>query len=269
MAGEEKAETKKRKEDKQRYALTLGEQSLLHIGGKVTGKGLAEEGFTPRELFEIYKKFPTAEFTLLSSTLPKEERKGNEAAFLLIKGGIDVLMGAGYADKMKQEQSKVEYDRFYWENRFKKMLNKRARYNTVFGEKHIDHNKDYSQSTVIAWDEVPLFKALRQKLPEVFGEKARNLNAEGSFYFEEKSKIGFHGDSERKIVICCSLGAPATLRFIWRAPGSSDVYKGPFDFTISTGDLYCMSSKCSGWDWMKRSSHRLVHAAGAGKYLKC
>src|SRR5579883_1163763 len=84
----------------QRYAITLGEQSILHIGGKVTGKGLAEEGFTVSELFGLMKKFPTSEFTLLSAALPKEHRKGNSASILIIRGGINVIMGdEKYADK--------------------------------------------------------------------------------------------------------------------------------------------------------------------------
>lgn len=266
---DEKEKRSTKKTEYQRYALTLGEQSLLHIGGVVTGNGLSEEGFTVKELFEISKKFPTSQLTLLSAALPPEHRKGNSAGLLLIRGGIDIIMGEkGYADKMLEEQNKMQYDLKFWSSRFKKTLNNKARYKAVFGEKHIDHDEEYKQPNVIGWDEVPLFKKLRAKLPEVFGEKAKDLNAEGNFYYEEKSYIGYHGDTERKIVICCSLGAPATLRFVWREPGSNKDYKGPFSFTVSHSDLYVMSQKCSGYDYKKSSLYRLVHAAGSEKYFE-
>lgn len=109
---------------------------------------------------------------------------------------------------------------------------------------------------------------LRARLPSVLGDKASGLNAEGNKYHHDGAGIGFHGDSERKIVIAVCLGRTATLRYYWRAPASSEVHKGPFDFRVEHGDIYIMSEKASGYDWKCRSRFRLVHAAGADKYLK-
>ena len=77
---------------------------------------------------------------------------------------------------------------------------------------------------------------LRNKLSSILGNKANNLNAEGNFYFEENSGIGFHGDAERKIVICLSLGDSSVLRYCWRMPGTSDHYGENIDVKVNNGD---------------------------------
>jgi alkylated DNA repair dioxygenase AlkB len=252
-----------------RYALTLGEQSEIHVGCPIYGNGLAKSGFSVKELQDIAQKFGNnAIIKVLSDLLPEDKRLDNEACVLHIKNGINKLMDdESYANKMLAEQQSIEYDKFYFDNRQKKKLNKIARHNTVFGDKHINHSEDYSQSTVIGYDEVPYFKKLRAKLPQIFRNKAKGLNAEGNYYYSEKSGIGFHGDSERKIVICCSLGTSTTLRFYWREPNSSDVFSTFADFKIEHGDIYVMSEKASGYDWKMRSKYRLVHGAGAAPYI--
>ena len=38
--------------------------------------------------------------------------------------------------------------------------------------------------------------------------------------------------------------------------------------SLEHGDMYIMSEKASGYDYMKRSVYTLRHAAGCEKYLK-
>jgi hypothetical protein len=253
-----------------RYALTLGEQSEIHVGCEIHGDGLANEGFSVQELVEIKAHFQDqAELVMLSDALPEGVRGQNEAAVLHIKGGVNLLMGSvTYADEMLAEQMSVKYDEFYWDRRRQRKLNKVARHNAVFGEQHIEASEDYRQSTVIGYDEVPLFQRIRSVLPEVFGEKARDLNSEGNHYYDRKSGIGYHGDSERKRVICCSLGTPTSLYFYWRGPGSSDACSQKFEFKLVHSDIYIMSEKATGYDWRMRSRYRLVHGAGASAYVE-
>lgn len=253
-----------------RYALTLGEQSEIHVGCEIHGEGLADEGFSVEELMEMKEHFQDqAELVILSDALPEDVRGQNKAAVLHIKDGVNLLMGsASYADEMLEEQMSVKYDEFYWDRRRQRMLNKIARHNAVFGERHIEASEDYRQSTVIGYDEVPKFQRVRDMLPEVFGEKARNLNSEGNHYYDPKSGIGYHGDCERKRVICCSLGTPTSLYFYWRGPGSSEACSQKFEFKLAHGDMYVMSEKATGFDWRMRSRYRLVHGAGARGYVE-
>jgi len=252
-----------------RYALTLGEQSEIHEGCPISGDGLAEKGFSGDELKKIKTKLNTTVLKTLHTILPKKVQNDNKAYVLHIKNGINQIMNDDkYADKMLAEQKKVKYDKYYFDTRWQKTLHMRARYNVIFGNKKIKPSKDYSQSSIIAYNDVPYFKAFRNKLPDFFGDKSTNLNAEGNYYYEEKSGIGFHGDAERKIVICASLGTETTLRYYWRAPGSSEPYLDKhFDLKIKHGDIYIMSEKASGYDWKSRSKYRLVHAAGNEKYI--
>ena len=231
---------------------------------------MADEGYTVQELMEMKEHFQDqADLVMLSDALPEDMRGQNGAAVLHIKGGINLLMGsATYADEMLLEQMSVQYDKFYWDRRRVKMLKKIARHNAVFGERHIEASEDYRQSTVIGYDEVPLFQKVRDVLPEVFGEKARGLQSEGNHYYDRKSGIGFHGDSERKRVICCSLGTPTSLYFYWRGRGSSEAVSQKFDFKLVHGDMYIMSEKATGFDWRMRSRYRLVHGAGASAYVE-
>ena len=112
-----------------------------------------------------------------------------------------------------------------------------------------------------------LLSMVRERIGEVFGPKAHKLLAEGNRYYDEKSGIGFHGDSERRVVICLSLGRESTLRYFWRKPGESVNKYGPTDIKVRHGDIYIMSGKATGNDWRKSSRYRLVHAAGSVKYI--
>ena len=114
---------------------------------------------------------------------------------------------------------------------------------------------------------LPHLSALRAELPSLLGPKAAGLNAEGNHYYEAESGIGFHGDAERKVVVCLSLGAPSVLRYHWRLPGSSAHELQAIDVALGHGDMYVMSEKATGYDWLSRSKVRVVHGAGAAKYI--
>ncbi|CAK9033689.1 unnamed protein product [Durusdinium trenchii] len=120
---------------------------------------------------------------------------------------------------------------------------------------------------VQAFESLPHLSAFRAALTERLGAKAEGLCAEGNHYFDASTGIGFHGDSERKLLVCTvSLGCSSTLRYCWRMPGSSE--NGPsVDIEVHHGDVYVMSEKATGFDWRRTSKVRVVHAAGSAKYI--
>ena len=281
-----------------RYAITFGEQAILHVGGEEMGDGRRETGYSVTELQDIAVRInaapataeavapeaaagggsdpagtvgkPRAEVVMLHRVLPESLRDlpENQAACLLIRDGAALLTGRpDGADLLLHEQQTTEYDRKFWNSRQKKTQNKRARYNVVFGNEAQTHNSDYSKCTVHAYESLPQLRQLREAMPGVLGDAAAGLNAEGNHYYEEKSGIGFHGDAERKVVVCLSLGAPSTLRYHWRFPKSSEHTLPSVDVSVSHGDVYVMSEKATGFDWMMRSKLRLVHGAGSAKYI--
>merc|ERR1711971_766044 len=169
-------------------------------------------------------------------------------------------------DDVFEEQSALSIDTKYFDRRRKKVLNKHARGNLCFAE--TGHGADYEngKGTVIAFDAVPLTKHIQQRLRAFFGDKAKDLVAEGNYYFDtKKCGIGFHGDAERKKVIALRLGQSIPLHFAW-------FYKWQplgerCELMLNHGDLYAMSEKATGFDWKRSSICSLRHAAGAKKYL--
>lgn len=254
----------------QRYAITFGEVAILHVGGKEIGNGRRDHGFSVGELRIIKEQFGTyGELVMLSDNLPENLRSENEAAILIIRNGANILLQDKWAKNklFMEQQADVVYDNKYWDNRRSATLNKRARRNTVFGETDVAHSDDYKQCSVNGFGRLTYLNRIRSALSTYLGPKANNLNAEGNWYFEDKSGLGFHGDAERKIVICLSLGTTATLRYCWRMPGTSVKYGDPIDITVNHGDIYVMSEKATGYDWRCRSKVRVVHATGHSKYI--
>ncbi len=89
---------------------------------------------------------------------------------------------------------------------------------------------------------------------------------EGNRYYNLKTTgIGFHGDTERVVVICLSIGGSNyPMRWQWfhdGMPAGNEI-----DITLNSGDVYIMSEKAVGADWKKKSLWTLRHAAGANKY---
>ena len=90
---------------------------------------------------------------------------------------------------------------------------------------------------------------------------------EGNRYYNlKKTGIGFHGDTERVVVICLTIGGGGNypMRFQWFKDGMP--IGNPIDINLNDGDVYVMSEKAVGADWKLRSRYTLRHAAGAEKY---
>lgn len=78
---------------------------------------------------------------------------------------------------------------------------------------------------------------------------------------KKKSNLGWHGDDGRTIAVGVCLGAPATLSFIWRLPGSQTNYTGTrVEIPLSDGDVYVMSEKAIGADFKSSSLLRVLHS---------
>tara|TARA_B100001093_G_scaffold189238_1_gene181810 strand:- start:904 stop:2475 length:1572 start_codon:yes stop_codon:yes gene_type:complete len=112
---------------------------------------------------------------------------------------------------------------------------------------------------------------LRQQIADgliYIGSKTKvEINVvEGNRYYNLKNTgIGFHGDTERVVVICISIGCDNyPMRWQWFKDGMP-VGKS-IDINLNCGDVYIMSEKAVGADWKKKSIYTLRHSAGAKKY---
>ena len=237
---------------------------------QINGNGLCQNGFTIHELEQIKKKLDEihipSEYIRLDSFLEEKDREGVEPAGLLfIRNGVEQLTGKNPDDFLK-EQLEFEWDTKYWDQRRQKVLNKRARYNVCYGENQQNPDYENKKGTIIGYEKVPILQNWKNTLHDFFGEKANNLEVEGNLYYDtKKCGIGFHGDSERKKVIACSLGETRPIHWQWYEKSKPI---GPrLEFVLNHGDMYIMSEKTTGFDWKKRNKKTLRHAAGE-KYVK-
>ena len=75
-----------------------------------------------------------------------------------------------------------------------------------------------------------------------------------------KCGIGYHGDTERRLVVGARFGKPFPLAYRWyknRQPVGD-----PISITLGHGDVYVMSAKAVGTDWKRSTILTLRHAAG-------
>ena len=145
-------------------------------------------------------------------------------------------------------------------------MNKVARHNLCFADAAQEPDYANGRGRVVDFASVPLTAVVRAALPRFFGPKTVDLFAEGNYYYNAaKCGIGFHGDSERRIVVALRLGASIPLHFQWFASGSPVGRR--IALALSHADVYAMCEKAVGTDWKRRIVPTLRHAAGAQKYL--
>jgi hypothetical protein len=246
------------------YTITFGDVAENHVGMQKIG-ALRSHGIDIQTLLDVKRSLEESrkniKVELHDLTQLTDAEDVEAATILVIREGANVLLeGAvnGTADDLYQEQERLAYDtQALMRGR---VVNKKARHNICFGEFDQEPNYAEGRGRVVSFKHVPLLNHLKtQALPDLIGEQAANLCAEGNKYYERKCYIGFHGDTERRIVIAIRLGKSMTLQYQWykRTQAIGDL----FNITLNHGDLYIMSEKATGFDWKKKKIPTLRHAA--------
>lgn len=125
-------------------------------------------------------------------------------------------------------------------------------------------------STVKEFGELPLLSMIREELGKL-SDKTVRLSAEGNHYYGSKSNINYHGDGERKIIVCLCLGKSTQLVYQCRFPEEDAAIKQRLAATLTVhhGDIYFMSEKAGGYDWKFGRNQwpepRFVHGAAFEK----
>ena len=241
--------------------LTIGDCAENHIHNQQLGKTLpAGQGFTRGDLENIQKKIPTAEIITLSS-LPEH----SDACVLVIRNGIDLLIGENGKKLMYEEQTKLNWDTKV--KMYGRVVNKHARHNLCYDTEPQEPNYEEGKGRIIALKDVPNLTKLMDKLKEIVGEKFENLKVEGNRYYSEKCGIGYHGDTERVRVCGIRLGTYGTpIHYQWFHEG--EPVGDRITIPLNPGDIYFMNEKAVGTDWKRKKIYTLRHAVGADKYSK-
>lgn len=266
------------------WTITFGECVENHAGMQKIGE-TSNEGFDIKELenaAEIIKDQGfDVELIRLNEYLPEDMKdKAEEAAVLVIRDGIKMFFNEekeskvngknevnGNADKIYSE-----YDEFIAEVYATKdivdkkawmkgrVVNKKARYNLCYADYSQKADFENKKGSIINFNDVKKLEKIRNKLPELLGNKAKNLFAELNYYYNNKAYIGWHGDTERSRVVGLRLGSPFSLMYNWYQMGNPIGEK--CELELYSGDFYIMSHKAVGTDWKKRKICTLRHAAG-------
>ena len=255
--------------EKQTITITWGDRAENNVGMEMIGTAAAE-GFSVADLKSYQYKFEKlgarCEFVDLvdSAKLPAEV-EATSAALLIIRGGVDILLGSSATAALFEELSALEWDK---KAKMKgRVVNKKARHNLCFSDNDQVAEYEAGKGTIVAYNKVPLLKQTKDRLGEILGDKAKGLVGEGNHYYDiEKCSIKFHGDFERTKVIALRVGAPFPLHYQWYQ--RSERIGEWMTFDLNGGDAYIMSEKAVGQDWKKKKIATLRHAAGPEKLVK-
>lgn len=223
----------------------------------------------------------------------KKMNAGHQGRVLVLRNWMANIKGAiGFTDNVYDEVVKYDWDKKYLDpNKYReeivngekvrirgKILNKKARENKMF-VKGMTQKADYinGKGTIEDVNKMPFLKLavdiLQRQISESLiacGSKTQiKINVvEGNRYYDLKTTgIGFHGDTERVVVICLTIGGGIKgfpMRWNWFHQGYP--IGNPIDLTIFDGDVYIMSEKALGADWKKKTFPTVRHAAGHNKY---
>ena len=229
---------------------------------------LAECGFTRVELEAAKGRLGEgAELHDLRELLDADTRSqiDDDSACLLVgRDCVNKLSQETNADSAEAEAKALEPDKKEWMRGGVKNL--QMRYKLTFGEAAQVDNFEEKKGAVVPFFSLPETSKLRTAIAEFFGDKAESLLAELNVYFNihrANCSIGYHGDTERRIVIGLRFGATMSLCFQWfhrYKPAS-----GRFKVELQHGDLYAFGAKAVGTDWKSSSKYTLRHAAGVEK----
>lgn len=263
-----------------RYAaisLTFGDQAENGPGMEKIGTP-GEAGLTEADLRRAMVSLEAAgarcELVDLVTAGRVEEFGGDEGpspAFVLVaRGGVDALLGPSGARDLAAEQESLPARGMPPDTKaiFRGVVkNKLARHNLCFWDLPQGPDYEAGKGRIVAFADVPALARLRAGIEAHFGPKARQLPAEGNYYYSPgKCGIGFHGDGERKVVVAARLGAAIPLEYQWYLRSQPIGARVRID--LGPGDVYAMSEKAVGNDWRRPSIPTLRHAAGAPKYLR-
>ena len=213
---------------------------------------------------------------------------------ILDDGDVDLEEAGSFrVDALYEEQDALEKDTKAY--MYGRVVDKKARHNLCFGVKGQEPDYEAGKGRIVAFEDVPLLENIRGKLEEIMpGEACSKMICEGNYYYDAVGQegkpalcyIGFHGDSERRKVIGVRLGASFKFHYQWyglpeydeeatkKAKKKNNKARDRYvkkmlgkrlEITLNHGDLYIMSEKAVGTDWMSKKVITLRHAAGDAK----
>lgn len=230
-----------------------------HRGNQLVGDPNRRETYSMDELRAIHAQLTQwgmrSTLVDLGSHLPPQYGR-HEAGVLILHRAVQDILHVSDEDLFR-ELTGIHYDAHAL--MYGRVVNKHLRHNAIIADFDQAPNYQEGMGTVVNFTHTPLMQHIRTHLPTYLGPKAATLISELNDYFDvSQCGIGYHGDTERTMVIGMRVGARFPLSYCWYHRGER--VSQQIDLTLESGDIYVMSEKAVGMDWKKKVIPTLRHA---------
>lgn len=257
----------------ERFSLTMAPGGENHVGGQFLGvdpketKGLSVSQI--KKLRSFFSENYKVEYLDLGKEAGLGEEFHNKAAVLIVREYVNLKKTQDIYEELIEDK----WDAFFYSTRAKTVQNKRARHNLCY-QRGKSQEPDYPERKgriVDLTSKSTLCKVVDKIESSVQCQLGKDKYfikvVEGNRYYNLKTcGIGFHGDTERKVVTCLTIGCD-DFPMTWKWFQYCKVIGDSVNIKINNGDLYFMSEKAVGTDWKQRNIPTIRHAAGT-KYVK-
>jgi len=246
------------------YTITYGDVAENHAKMQKIGT-LHENGYSIGQLEKVQEKLRgmglETEMVDLDIGAEFEGEKVFEVAkVLIIRRGAQFILGEE-TDGLIAENDALTMDKKAFMKG--KVVNKVARWNLCFADEDQEPDYEDGKGRIVAWEHIPKMARIREVISEWTEDVL--LNGEANYYYDlSKCGIGYHGDAERKKVFAVRMGESMPLFFQWFQ--RSMPIGNPIKLELNDGDMYMMSEKAVGFDWLKKIVPTLRHSTGCTKF---
>jgi hypothetical protein len=222
---------------------------------------LHENGYSIEKLQQIQTKLTGFGLKTEMVDLNVGFQEGFEPAkVLVIRRGAQFILGEETSGLISENDGLTMDKKAFMKG---KVVNKVARWNLCFADEDQEPNYEDGKGRVVSWKHIPKMARIRQVISEWTEDVL--LNGEANYYYDiSKCGIGYHGDGERKKVFAVRMGETMSLYFQWFQ--RSLPIGPPFELVLNDGDMYIMSEKAVGFDWLKKITPTLRHSTGCPKF---
>ena len=253
-------------------SLKFGDAGKNHWGMEIIGnKKNVGDGFTKKDLDDIYGRMRmlglggNCETYCLNDLLKGENEKKQrtkKAYIMIIRNAMKTnLLNEVEFEEMKKEMNSFEWDTKCFDIR-SGVTTKNVRHNVCFNKEGQEPDYEKGKGRIVGFNTLKYFNKMRQNLKLLIGEKMEEMICEGDKYYDT-SKCGnkWHGDEDRREVIGCRIGEEMDLCFNWYF---NELPVGEkLELLLQDGDIYIMSEKAVGTDWIENNIYTLKHAVNS------
>lgn len=244
------------------YTITFGDVAENHARMQKIGS-LHENGYSISHLIHIQSKLEGYGLVTEMVNLNEGVSGCEEARVLVIRRGAQFILGEPDCGELMAENDLLDMDKKAFMRG--EVKNKIARWNLCFSDEDQEPDYEHGKGRIVSWRHIPRVSRIREVVAEWTEDVL--LNGEANYYYDiSRCGIGYHGDGERRKVCAVRMGSTMPLYFRWYQ--NSEVISDCIEVVLNDGDMYMMSEKAVGFDWLKKKVATLRHATGCKKYTK-